>query len=392
MNDAGEHSGPFTQLISYIAHAAPATRRPACGDEPYLRPEIGFTPRWYADALPGLDFGERWHTDPAYRADSVIAMAKETRRRFGRRAHIGALQDPEQPTDFITGVFGALIVPALYGAPIWWQAQDWPWTEHGQHLDDAQVDALEPPDLDNNAFWQRLWSRWPGSRSRRRGWTVFVNWQSVINSGYRLRGEAIFTDMVENPARVQHLFACLAATMIDGARRLYAVQAAQGVRLDHFTVSNCLVNMLSPSFYARFVLPYDRMLAEAFAVLGIHNCAWNADPYVPHYASIPNVAYVDMGLDSNLAAAKAALPEARRALMYTPMDVANKSSAQIRADLERIARDYGPCDLVCADIDIDAPDSRVLEIIDLCEEISERYSSQSPISNLQFNRRLEIGD
>jgi hypothetical protein len=130
--------------------------------------------------------------------------------------------------------------------------------------------------------------------------------------------------------------------------------------------------MLSPRFYARFVLPYDRILADEFASLGIHNCAWNADPYVPHYASIPKVSYVDMGLDSNLAAAKVALPNARRALMYTPMDVANKSSAEIRTDLERIAGDYGPCDLVCADIDIDTPDSRVMEIIDLCERLSEQ--------------------
>ena len=59
--------------------------------------------------------------------------------------------------------------------------------------------------------------------------------------------------------------------------------------------------------------------------------------------------------------------------MYTPMDVANKSSAQIRDDLERIAGEYGPCDLVCADIDIATPDSRVLEIVDICEELSERY-------------------
>lgn len=373
MNDSGSYSGAITQLISYIAHAAPATRRPAQGDEPFLRPEIGFTPRWYADALPGVEFGERWHTDPAYRADSVIAMAKETQRRFGKRARIGVLQDPELPTDFITGVFGALIVPALYGAPIWWQARDWPWTEHGQHLSDAQVDALEPPDLENNPFWQSFMEQvaWIARHSPRLD--GFINWQSVINSGYRLRGEPIFTDMVENPERVFHLFDCLAATMIDGVKRLYAVQAAHGVQLEHFTVSNCLVNMLSPRFYARYVLPYDRMLAEEFAMLGIHNCAWNADPYVPYYASLPNVAYVDMGLDSNLAAAKAALPHARRALMYTPMDVANKSSAQIRADLERIAGEYGPCDLVCADIDIATPDSRVLEIVDICEELSERY-------------------
>ena len=59
------------QLISYIAPAAPATRRPATGHESFLRPEIGFTPKWYHDAI-GVDFGRRWHDDPAYRKEALF--------------------------------------------------------------------------------------------------------------------------------------------------------------------------------------------------------------------------------------------------------------------------------------------------------------------------------
>ena len=47
------------QLISYIAPGAPATRRPAEGNEPFLRPEIGFTPAWYRQHLD-ISFGERF--------------------------------------------------------------------------------------------------------------------------------------------------------------------------------------------------------------------------------------------------------------------------------------------------------------------------------------------
>jgi hypothetical protein len=358
------------QLISYIAHAAPATRRPAGGDEPFLRPEIGFTPQWYSHACGGIDFGARWHTDPAYRAETVLAMARATRIRFGARARIGPLQDPNNLTDLITGVFGALMVPAIYGVPIWWQERDWPWSEHGQHFTGEMIDALEPPDLDNNPFWQAFMAQLDWIAPRVRRLDGYVNWQSVINSGYRLRGEAIFTDMVENPGRVHHLFACIAETMIDGARRLYARQRGAGVEVTHFTVSNCLVNMLSPRHYAEFVLSHDKRIAVEFGCIGIHNCAWNANPYLRHYAAVPNVAYVDMGIDSDLEAAAAAFPHARRALMYTPMDVQNKSPAELRRDFERVAAAYGPCDLVCADIDLGVPDSRVLEIVDLCEEIS----------------------
>jgi hypothetical protein len=67
-------------LVSYIAPGAPATRRPAMGDEPYLRLEIGFTPAWYRQHAD-IDFGARIHTDPAYRRESVpefIAGFRET--------------------------------------------------------------------------------------------------------------------------------------------------------------------------------------------------------------------------------------------------------------------------------------------------------------------------
>jgi hypothetical protein len=109
-------------------------------------------------------------------------------------------------------------------------------------------------------------------------------------------------------------------------------------------------------------------------MIGVHNCAWNADPYVPHYARLRRVAYIDMGLESDLVSARAAFPEARRALMYTPMDVKEKTSAQLEADLERMAREYGPCDVVFADIDLGVPDGRIHELIDLCDRISGRVA------------------
>ncbi|MGD8500556.1 MAG: hypothetical protein PVJ86_07900, partial [Phycisphaerales bacterium] len=88
-------SGRNCQLISYIAPGAPATRRPATGQEPFLRPEIGFTPRWYHEAI-GVDFDRRWHTDPAYRKEAISAMRKELARRF-RGTAIGGIDRPDKP-------------------------------------------------------------------------------------------------------------------------------------------------------------------------------------------------------------------------------------------------------------------------------------------------------
>jgi len=80
-----------------------------------------------------------------------------------------------------------------------------------------------------------------------------------------------------------------------------------------------------------------------------------------------------MGHDSDLEKATLLFPETRRAIMYTPMELAGKSKDEIKADLERIAFSYGPCDIVAADIESGTPDGKVFDFIHLCEEISLKY-------------------
>ncbi len=79
--------------------------------------------------------------------------------------------------------------------------------------------------------------------------------------------------------------------------------------------------------------------------------------------SPPDLDIINAGL------ARRMFPDARRALMYKPTDLANKSRKSIRADIEIMARDYGPCDIVLADIEAGTPDQRILEFLKMCSEI-----------------------
>jgi hypothetical protein len=362
----------YHQLVSYIGLSAPANRRPATGNEPFLRPEIGFAPSWYLQSL-NLDFGERWHKDPAYRRDTIIAMARETGSRFRGRSDIGVMQEPGAPRDVLTGTYGALLVAGMYGIPIAYRRDDWPWAVHGQELGDGEAESLEPPDLDENPFWKEFMGQIDWIEANQGRIEGFMNWQGVLNNAFRLRGNKVFSDMLTAPERIRHVFDCVTRTMIEATERLYERQRATGVEIHHHTISNCLVNMLSPKRYEEFQLPFDRRIAETFSMIGVHNCAWSADPYIDLYASLPRVAYIDMGMDSDLARAKEAFPNARRAIMYPPVDVETKSIADITGDLERIAQAYGPCDIVFADIQEGTPDARVHELIDACESLSLRY-------------------
>lgn len=354
-------------LISYIAPGSPATRRPATGGEQFMRPEIGFTPAWYRRCLD-IDFGERYHLDWAYRRDCVVKMRVELKRRFPGTL-IGGIGRPDAPLDLITGVFGGCTVAAIYGIPIVYAPDNWPNCAHS-YLSDEQVARLEPPDLDRNPFFERLMEQVDRIEDSEGCATGFINWQGILNNAHRLRGEKLFADMMTEPDRCRHLFACVCETISSGIRRFNARKRPADDGEGFVTVSNCLVNMVSPQTYRELILPFDRQLASVYGCIGIHNCAWNATPYLEDYASLPGVGYIDMGIKSDLTRAKELFPHSRRALMYTPMDLASKSSAGLRADFERVAREYAPCDIVMADIEDGTPDARVLEAVEICRRLS----------------------
>jgi hypothetical protein len=369
---------PPKQLISYIAPSAPATRRPAKGDEPFIRPEVGFTPRWYRDTL-GIDFAQRWHMDIEYRRESVLAMREELRTRFPN-AHISGADKSDVALDLLTGVFGTCTVAAMFGLSMIYAGDNWPNVEHS-YLTRDELATLKVPNLDGNPVFQEL-LRQIDEIERIEGRAVgFVNWQGVLNNAQRMRGPELFIDLYEAPDLARHAFDVVCNTMLQGIRRLHERQRAGGVDYRFATVSNCCVNMISPVQYEEFLLPYDQRIASEFDVIGIHNCAWNADPYLPLYARISNLGYIDMGIGSDLAEARRLTPHARRAVMYTPMDLADKPMETIRQDLECVARDYGPCDIVLADIDSGMSDDRVADVIALCEDLSRQYTGMPGPAN-----------
>ena len=55
-------------------------------------------------------------------------------------------------------------------------------------------------------------------------------------------------------------------------------------------------------------------------------------------------------------------------MLYGPVELENNTLPEIRADIERLATDYAPCDIVMADVESTTPDSRVLDFLRIVEE------------------------
>jgi hypothetical protein len=354
------------KLRGYIPIAGPARREAADGTESPVRPVLGFEPHWF-HLRCGVDFTERWHADPDYRAETLKRMLAELRRAFP-----GAVQwhgPDERHTWTIGGCYGVGVIPRLFGMGMQYHPDRWPVLVPG-----PPIEAIpEASQLVDSPLAVDILEQVEMMAARGIPVTGDLNWQGVLNVAFHVRGQDIFLDMAERPEWAEAFFAAIAETIILLAQRVQQRQRESGFDIDYMCVSNCTVNMVSPRMYARMLRPHDERIAQAFGRFGVHTCNWDVTPYLDALALLPKVGYLDMGLDSDLRAARARFPEARLAVLYSPWKLQAGATDEVEADIARVARELAPCDVIAADITWDTADHRVNEFLELCRRASESY-------------------
>jgi hypothetical protein len=351
------------QLRNHIPIAAPARREAEDGTASAMRVSLGFEPAWFCRRCD-VDFSERWHRDPFYRYQTLQAMQAELCRAFPEVNYwkAGALHDLAT----ISGCYGAYVIPRLFGFKLRYSPERWPMLEPGRKLSLQEVEHLDANNLLERPFVDEVFEQ---LQAVEREWGAihgYLNWQGVLNNAFNLRGQDIFLDMQDRPELADHLFSTLAEVMIGFAQKVQIRQRKSGFYVNHLGVSNCTLNMISPHAYRQFLFPHDAKIAASFERFGIHTCNWNVTPYLGALQSLPKVGYLDMGMESNMAKAKEMFPDARRAVMYSPVKLQEASLDEIAADMEKIYRELSPCDVVMADIQASTPDTRVKELLKIC--------------------------
>ena len=333
--------------------------------QPEMRIMHGFTPKWFRNTM-GLDYMEAWHQDPVLRRDSLVRMKQTLNEHFPDLMLGGS--DPDAITGTVSVAYGTTVIASILGSPIHYMDDNWPANPPSEMTEDEAM-ALTVPDLDQNIVFQDLMRQMDQIEEKWGRIEGVLNFQGVLNNSFRVRGQDIFVDIALNPEIARHVFGVVTETMIKVIKAIYARQNASGVERDFFVTSNCVVNMVSGAHYEEFLLPYDQQLAEAFTYFGIHNCAWNVDAYLDGYRTIEKLGYLDFGLDSDLERIREMFPETRRCLMYSPVELQNKSLAEIESDLEDIREELSPCEIILTDIEDTTPDERVLDFYRLCGKI-----------------------
>jgi hypothetical protein len=353
-----------------------------------MRVSLGFTPKWYRDRL-GIDFGEAWHADATYRYEQSVRMRELLtdlfpsvdyfRARFREGAAEGGRFCPECAT--ISSVFGIMLVSSCYGLSIGYRADNWPDAAGGTHLPKEELEAViargpfdfrTPASLPaGGATVRSLFGQMEEIRRRWGPIHGYLNYQGILNIALKLRGNDLFMDLFDDPPFAKALFGHISRTIGDLSKTVQKRQRESGFDIDLLSMSNCVMSMISPDQYEEFVLPFDQGLSLEYARFGVHTCNWVIDPYVDSLRKIERMGYIDTGLGSDLARVKTLFPDTRRAVLYTPGEAESKSLPAIEADLERIAREYAPCDIVLADVETTASDARIREFLSCAKELEK---------------------
>jgi hypothetical protein len=358
------------KLRNHIPIAGPARREPA--DEPRFRVSMGFEPAWYSRRCE-VTFTDQWHRDPEYRRQTLKAMKAELVRAFPGVPYWDLENNQDLAT--ISGVYGAYPIPHAFGIPLIYGEDRWPALDPERRLSLEEIETLEADKvlqspvvediLRQMDIIQQKWGKIHG----------YLNWQGVLNNAFNLRGQEIFLDMFDKPELVRQFFTVITDVMIGLAQEVQERQRLSGFAVDQFSVSNCVMNMISPQAHAEFVRPFDKKIAESFERFGVHTCNWDVTPYIEVLAELPKLGYLDMGMMSDMRRVRETFPDTYRAVLYSPVKLQEGSPEEIRKDMEKIYNDLGPCDLVMADIQASTPDERVQALLDICEDIAKRGSS-----------------
>jgi hypothetical protein len=340
--------------------------------EPYLPVDVVFHPNWWHQHY-GLSFDWDFFYEPERRVWQEGRMRGLLYERFGDLG-LGQKDAPRRPIIGPILMGSGYIVQEILGCEVKYQEDGNPWVLP-RNLSEDEAWALETPERIENTPSMRALLSLMESLKREFGYLQGdVPLHSVLNVAIDLRGQDYFIDLIENRPLVTHLHSVIARTIYEVGRRIKRRTDNIAISVNRiiasfdpgiYIVPNCSLQMISPVMYEELLLEHDTWLGQALPPLGFHHCGSNAHRFAPLYARAGAV-YLDVGWGSDIAACRAALPNAWLSLRLNPVEMLTATPEKAAADTEGLLRAHGAplgkVAICCINMDYGTPDQVVRAI------------------------------
>ena len=331
--------------------------------------EIVFNPNWWFRNY-GISFDKSFYFDRRARIENDVKMRRALFERFG----LGETDSAPRPVVGSEFVAGGFVVPALLGCEIRFEDHQAP-CPVPRGLGRDEVLALREPDIHGTWPMSALIEDMDWLTQEFGSVTGDFNTDGVLNTALQLRGQQFFLDLQEDAELAEHLCSVIMETQAQvaayvrkrtGTCSMAVNRSIANVDRTIYVHANCSAQMVSPAMFRRWLLGYERDLAERLRPYGIHHCGDNLHLFARDYAETGAVFY-DVGWGSDVARCSKALPDAFLNLRLSPIRMLQCPADEVRQDIARLlaaanrTRKVGLC---CINMDHGTPDENVRALLE----------------------------
>ncbi len=315
----------------------------------------GFNPSWWTKEY-GITFGREFHLDSQVHRSTLIQMKSLLQERFGDLPNF-VLGDDYEKSFPMERRYGDALIPALLGCKVSFEdASGHPFAVN-LNLDEEEIVNLKIPDVANHPIVRTLFSEC--AKSKEQPIVGELGFEGVINIAYKLRGMPLFEDMIDRPSLAHHLFEVVWKTIDSLVHRFRQRQDPNACRPTYFVNCACMANMISGRMYRAQLLEFDRRFRESFDLFGVHTCNWKVDPYLDALSELPDLAYLDMGADSDLERVHRLFPDLCPSVFFHPERLRSLSEGEIRSEISELGKRIGRGYILLSDLEVGTTDGQI---------------------------------
>jgi len=314
----------------------------------------GFMPDWWEEEY-GITFRREFHAKPDVHKQTLVRMKEILQERFGRLPNFdyGSNYAESYPTE---RRYGDALIPALFGAKVSFdEASGHPYAEE-MNLSDEEAIQLQVPNIADNPILKSIFDQ---RRDKDIPTVGELGFEGVVNIAHKLRGQQMFMDFIEKPHVIRHILEVVCETIEKVVLHVRKWQDTEGSRPTYFVNCDCLINMISGNMYSEQLLEFDKRLHTTFDLFGIHTCNWSIDPYLDALAEVGDLAYLDMGADSDIDRVHELFPGVEPSVFFHPETLRRMTESEIHKAITDLGKRIGRGYILFSDLEVGTTDGQI---------------------------------
>lgn len=321
------------------------------------------SPNWVHTAM-GVVFDERYFMDPEYRqaenrrvADWIGAFNTDLQTRFARYdvdwepvgiSGIAGMYDPDGLEKITVGLPQPFpVVTEMFGGRIVYFGNDNP-DSTGEPLAGITTAAeVRIPDFETTfpvsvylEQYRDLVSRFGKDKVD----LSFLYLHSPLTIAYRLRGEQLFLDMVDDPGLATAILEAAHATSL-GVYEMYERISGRPERI--LPIATCIASLISPNVYGKWEIPWLQRQIERHPHALVHSCGPSSH-VLDLLAELPGIDFMEVGAGTDIARTRALFPASTINYVVDTPKFRNHTPVQVDAEIRDVIRvnEGGPLTII----------------------------------------------